>query len=116
MVGIKKHGKNWKLVEGHVPTRNGPQIRSHAQKFFKRIEYSAAENNFSRDIQRKSLPLAALDILQENEFSLEIIMSGLEKKDISNTGFSDQKNYENRLKELLEQPLPECDCENFQTK
>lgn len=36
--GIKKHGKNWKLVEQHVPSRSGPQIRSHAQKFFKRIQ------------------------------------------------------------------------------
>ena len=36
--GLKKFGKNWKQVEEHVGTRNGAQIRSHAQKFFNRLE------------------------------------------------------------------------------
>jgi len=36
--GLKRYGKNWKQVEEHVGTRNGAQIRSHAQKFFNRLE------------------------------------------------------------------------------
>ena len=36
--GLKKFGKNWKQVEEYVGTRNGAQIRSHAQKFFNRLE------------------------------------------------------------------------------
>lgn len=36
--GLKKFGKNWKQVEEHVGTRTGAQIRSHAQKFFNRLE------------------------------------------------------------------------------
>jgi SHAQKYF class myb-like DNA-binding protein len=36
--GLKKFGKNWKQVEDYVGTRNGTQIRSHAQKFFLRLE------------------------------------------------------------------------------
>lgn len=36
--GLKKYGKNWKLIEDFVDTRSGSQIRSHAQKFFSRIE------------------------------------------------------------------------------
>lgn len=35
---IKSHGKNWKKVEEAVATRTGAQIRSHAQKFFLKIE------------------------------------------------------------------------------
>jgi SHAQKYF class myb-like DNA-binding protein len=36
--GLSMYGKNWKKVEEHVGTRNGAQIRSHAQKFFNRLE------------------------------------------------------------------------------
>lgn len=35
---IKNFGKNWKKVEDFVGTRTGAQIRSHAQKFFLRLE------------------------------------------------------------------------------
>ena len=31
-------GRDWKRVESHIGTRSGAQIRSHAQKFFNRIE------------------------------------------------------------------------------
>jgi SHAQKYF class myb-like DNA-binding protein len=36
--GLKIFGKNWKKVEEYVATRSGAQIRSHAQKFFNRVE------------------------------------------------------------------------------
>jgi SHAQKYF class myb-like DNA-binding protein len=36
--GLRIFGKNWKKVESIIPTRSGTQIRSHAQKFFQRIE------------------------------------------------------------------------------
>eukprot|EP00826_Nyctotherus_ovalis_P000731 TRINITY_DN10028_c0_g1_i20.p1 TRINITY_DN10028_c0_g1~~TRINITY_DN10028_c0_g1_i20.p1 ORF type:complete len:237 (-),score=6.23 TRINITY_DN10028_c0_g1_i20:345-1055(-) len=32
-VAIKLYGKNWKKIEEHIGTRNGTQIRSHAQKY-----------------------------------------------------------------------------------
>ncbi|CAD8111000.1 unnamed protein product [Paramecium primaurelia] len=35
---LSLHGKNWKKVEEYVGTRSGAQIRSHAQKFFNRLE------------------------------------------------------------------------------
>ncbi|CAD8207600.1 unnamed protein product [Paramecium octaurelia] len=35
---LSLHGKNWKKVEDYVGTRSGAQIRSHAQKFFNRLE------------------------------------------------------------------------------
>lgn len=36
--GIRLYGKNWKKVEDHIGSRSGAQIRSHAQKFFNRLE------------------------------------------------------------------------------
>ena len=36
--GLKIHGKDWKKVEEYIGTRTGAQIRSHAQKFFNRIQ------------------------------------------------------------------------------
>ncbi|GMI29250.1 hypothetical protein TrCOL_g13663 [Triparma columacea] len=34
--GLKKYGKRWKLISDFIKTRSVVQIRSHAQKFFKR--------------------------------------------------------------------------------
>lgn len=36
--GIKIYGKNWKKVEEYIKTRSGAQIRSHAQKFFNKVQ------------------------------------------------------------------------------
>ena len=33
-VGLQLYGKDWKKIEQIVATRNGAQIRSHAQKYF----------------------------------------------------------------------------------
>ena len=41
---LKLYGKNWKKVEEHVGTRTGAQIRSHAQKFFNRLERQFKNN------------------------------------------------------------------------
>jgi SHAQKYF class myb-like DNA-binding protein len=35
--GLAKYGKDWKKIEDHIKTRDGAQIRSHAQKFFLRM-------------------------------------------------------------------------------
>jgi SHAQKYF class myb-like DNA-binding protein len=36
--GLLQYGKNWKLVEQVVHTRTAAQVRSHAQKFFNRLD------------------------------------------------------------------------------
>jgi hypothetical protein len=33
-----QYGKDWKKVEQHVNTRSGSQVRSHAQKFFNKLQ------------------------------------------------------------------------------
>ena len=37
-IALKLFGKDWKRVEDYIGTRTGAQIRSHAQKYFLRIE------------------------------------------------------------------------------
>ena len=36
--GLQMFGKNWKKIEGLIGTRTGSQIRSHAQKFFLKVQ------------------------------------------------------------------------------
>lgn len=112
--GLKLHGKNWKLVERHVPTRTGPQIRSHAQKFFKRIQASCIDEEYLSDgvSPRKSSNETPLECVQRHKFSVKIILAGLEKKDTND----EEENYEQRLTLRLAEPIPPCDCDNFSIK
>jgi SHAQKYF class myb-like DNA-binding protein len=41
MLGLMQYGKNWKKVEEIVATRSGSQVRSHAQKFFNKLQKSS---------------------------------------------------------------------------
>lgn len=38
ILAITLYGKDWKKVEQTVGTRNGSQVRSHAQKFFNKLK------------------------------------------------------------------------------
>lgn len=51
---IKVHGKNWKKVEECVGTRTGAQIRSHAQKFFLKLEKEVKTSQKAKDTKKSS--------------------------------------------------------------
>ena len=44
VLGLEMFGKNWKKIEEVVKTRNGSQIRSHAQKYFLKLRKSGTYN------------------------------------------------------------------------
>lgn len=44
MLGLMQYGKNWKKVEEIVGTRSGSQVRSHAQKFFNKLQKGGNES------------------------------------------------------------------------
>lgn len=61
--GLRKYGKNWKLIEDYVNTRSGSQIRSHAQKFFSRLEKQC---NITKSEVFKFLDKISNDLLEFN--------------------------------------------------
>lgn len=42
-VAMMQYGKDWKKVEQFVKTRTGSQVRSHAQKFFNKLQKTGKE-------------------------------------------------------------------------
>ena len=41
--GLRKYNKDWRMIEEHIGTRTCSQIRSHAQKFFMRLQKQQQE-------------------------------------------------------------------------
>lgn len=72
---LKLYGKNWKKVEEHVGTRNGAQIRSHAQKFFNRLD---------KELRKKEMKGDSISDLDgsENMEGLEEYMEDLKEKEM----------------------------------
>lgn len=48
--GLEKYGRDWKKIESLVGTRTGPQIRSHAQKYFNKLSKEKEQNELSSDL------------------------------------------------------------------
>jgi len=64
-VGIQRYERQWKTIEGLIPTRTSSQIRTHAQKFFMRLKQSRGieETNLVEYIQSRK----AEDFIGDNE-------------------------------------------------
>lgn len=45
--GLETHGKQWKLIANMIGTRTVVQVRTHAQKYFQRIERHGLSNSIA---------------------------------------------------------------------
>ena len=63
LTGLKEHGKGWKKIAEMILTRNVVQVRTHAQKYFQKLERSKLTTNRSitENIPATTAPTAALE-------------------------------------------------------
>jgi SHAQKYF class myb-like DNA-binding protein len=60
LAGLKEFGREWKKVATRIPTRTSAQIRSHAQKYFSKIE---------RDQEAMALPEGAIPVVESGRMT-----------------------------------------------
>lgn len=46
VASLEKHGRKWKMIEAAVGTKTIAQIRSHAQKYYEKLENGAVPPSF----------------------------------------------------------------------
>jgi SHAQKYF class myb-like DNA-binding protein len=57
--GLRLYGKQWKTIAGMIGTRTVVQVRTHAQKYFQKVDRSSSLSDIARPVKRKSLTVAS---------------------------------------------------------
>jgi SHAQKYF class myb-like DNA-binding protein len=81
---LKLYGKEWKRVQEHVCTRTSTQARSHAQKFFNKLE------------KRKQSLTDFLETLDLNDMEKHYIMSDLDDEKVNHAYIGKNKAHPKR--------------------
>lgn len=83
--GLRKFGKNWRKVEEFIGTRTGAQIRSHAQKYFNRLNKKREEIGLSAGESMPKMRDYDNDIDEEDERDEDVQLAA-ESKNCSDSG------------------------------
>jgi len=78
------YGKNWKKVVEFIGTRSGPQIRSHAQKFFKKVQKESTQNVFDYVAQKAN----EIEKLEGSSPAEPAVLASPLQKDVALLGIS----------------------------
>ena len=71
ILALSLYKRDWKRVEAHIGTRSGAQIRSHAQKYFTRIEKELPGADIDAYILAKAKSLRERKALQQGSSKQE---------------------------------------------
>ena len=109
---INKYGKNWNKIEKYISTRSSAQARSHAQKYFNKIQVTTENNPFNKDsiysfqysILHKERNIGKNDCLLKNKFDIELNQLKKKKQSISSnqTKLGECTNYNSNVFKIIE--------------
>lgn len=96
-IALKLYGKHWKLVEKHVGTRSGTQVRSHAQKYYMKTGIQKVKEE---DANQSVVP-----IVEEGQQRISDVEMSKEEVSVNETINPMQLVVKDEQKNILQQPL-----------
>lgn len=119
MEALKRYGKEWQKVQQHVSTRTSTQARSHAQKFFVKLDKkSLTLDEFLKDLDLKEVEKTLLASGMDNtdydeEREVNMVANRKLKGSVMNialpTPGEDKKRYEPTRSEIGKRKRSEYD-------
>jgi len=81
--GLKLHGKDWKKVSEMIETRTVVQIRTHAQKYFQKVEKAKQQGLPIEDVTMDTRSCTLIAPLKKKKVPKKKLLSQLPTKDFS---------------------------------
>jgi SHAQKYF class myb-like DNA-binding protein len=107
LMGLAKYGREWKKVASHIPSRSSAQVRSHAQKYFAKLqreeeEFMQAQEQQQHQQQHGHPDENVPNMLDETTVTTSITGSGSEAASLSQVLLS--ANVQANVERILAKP------------